>query len=191
MLTSGIQIRLTKPFARDILAEAGFAGGRIRGCLKLRQIIKAILDHRNARTPSGRCSQGLVRRNEAAPIATCDGGKVGPYGFRQGAPVARSPYRKQIRPEDEGSAPALREQISWSGHPGLGSKRFRKARNGKRNHGKVRKTPRRFGCGRHRHDAPPRPCSASGGRNFRHPNRRAAAEFFPGAAVGGCRREKI
>ena len=72
--------------------------------------------------PPAAAPKGLVRRQEKAPIATCDGGKVGPYGFRQGAPVARSPCRKQIRPEDEGSAPALREQISWSGHPGLGSK---------------------------------------------------------------------
>ena len=72
--------------------------------------------------PLGRCSQRLIKRHETAPIATCDGGKVGPCGFRRGAPVARGPCRKQIRPEDEGSVPALREQISWSGLPGLGSK---------------------------------------------------------------------
>ena len=160
------------------------------GCLKLRQIIKAVLDHRNARTPPPplpKAIQGGVSGSNRKSRWWHRWSLWISSGRSRGA----EPLPQAIRPDDQGFAPALREQISWSGHPGLGSKRFRKARNGKRNHGKVRKTPRRFGCGRHRHDARPRPCSASGGRNFRHPNRRAAAEFFPGAAVGGCRREKI
>jgi len=70
---------------------------------------------------------------------------------------------------------------------GLRFKRFRKARNGKRNDGKVRDTPRRFGCGRHRHRPSPNPC----GRNFRHPIERAAAEFLSDDGASGCRREKI
>jgi hypothetical protein len=78
------------------VAEIEFAGSTNRGCLKLRQIIKAALDRRNARIPLRRFSQGTVKRCEADPIATSDGGKKdGPYGFRQGAPVAWSPCRKQ------------------------------------------------------------------------------------------------
>lgn len=74
LLTSGIQIRLTKPFAQFAAAEADFAGGTNQGCLKLRQIIKAELDHRNARTPPPflpKVSQGGVRRlqSQSAMVA--------------------------------------------------------------------------------------------------------------------------
>ena len=166
---------------------SGFAGSRFRGCLKLRQIIKAALDHRNARIPLRRCSQGTVKRCEAAPVATCDGGNVGPCGFRRGAPVARSPRRKQYGRNTKDPRRLFASKSAGPVRTGLRFKRFRKVSDGfQRNHGKVRKTPRRFGCGRHRHGVTPGPC----GHNFRHPFRRAAAEYFPGAAVGGCRREK-
>jgi len=141
--------------------------------------------------PSAATPKGFSRRRKADPIATCDGGKVGPCGFRQGAPVARSPCRKQYGRKTKDPRRLFASKSAGPACSGLRFKRFRKARNGKRYHGKVRNTPRRFGGGRHRHRASSGQWPASGGHNFRHPNRRAAAEFLPPATVGGCRREKI
>ena len=188
LLTSGIQIRLTKPFAHAAVAEADFAGGRFRGCLKLRQIIKAALDHRNARIPLRRCSQGTVKRCEAAPIATCDGGKGGPCGFRQGAPVARSPCRKQYGRNTKDPRRLFASKSAGPVRTGLRFKRFRKVSDGfQRNHGKVRKTPRRFGCGRHRHGATPARLADAISGIPSGARRRSFSPALRSAAAGGKR----
>src|SRR5690606_3381041 len=102
--------------------EIDFAGSTDLGCLKLRQIIKAALDHCNARIPLRRCSQGTVKRYETAPVATCDGGKVGPCGFRRGAPVARSTRRKQYGRNTRFRAGSSRANKLVRQYPGLRSK---------------------------------------------------------------------
>jgi len=134
------------------------------------------------RRRSQRFVQGDVRRIQSQPAMVA---RVGPCGFRQAPRWRGAPVAKQYGRTFEGPRRLFASKSSWSGVAGLKFKRFRQGNGFKRNHGKVRKTPRRFGCGRHLHGAAPCPS----GHNFRYPIRRAA-EFDSATTVGGCRREK-
>ena len=94
LLTTGIQIRLTKPFALYPCVS--------RFSRRHKSGLPNTSPNHKSSAGSPQCSDSspplLPRSSQAmrvAPIATCDGGKGGPYGFRQGALVARSPCRKQ------------------------------------------------------------------------------------------------
>ena len=102
------------------MVEPVFAGVLNRGCLKPRQIIKATVDHCNARKPSpplipSFCAE-TKRRLQSQPrqgqqaIATI---------FVKVIPVARNPSREENGRNSQISAPAQYEQSSWSGLSGL------------------------------------------------------------------------
>ena len=189
-LTIGIQRRLTKPSHARFEADASptellFAGIRNRGCLPPRQIIKAMVDHCNPGTASSaasRCSPDerrlLSRQAKRLQVIATNFAGV-------------RPWRGNRLREENGRvcpAPALYEQTSWSGFPGLWFKGSAGYDGFKCNHGKVRIKPRHYGCGRHR------PCAqaAAGGRSIvRHPQsfRPTATGHAPQAASDGCRGE--
>jgi hypothetical protein len=141
-----------QPFHPHIPLNRRLDGRAKQGCHTARQIIKATLDHRNARN---RCPTRLVIcqvwRTLRFPSQECDRPRC-PEGFLPGVPRhSGNPEREEKRPGSAHPRRARQEQRAGPASPGLGcngSARLRDAVT--RDHGRDRMFPRHPGGGRSR-----------------------------------------
>jgi hypothetical protein len=96
LLTSGIQIRLTKPFRRIVTRRKPICRHPKSGLPKTSANHKSDIGSLQCpETVSAAAPNSIVWRRQGGSNRNCDSGKSDADGFRQGVPVAWNPCRKE------------------------------------------------------------------------------------------------